>query len=275
MERTSVILLWVAFLLYGAAFAVFLYHLFSKRESMNRLGLLIAAGGWAAQTVALILRGVAAGHAPVVGAYESLAVAAWAIVTVYLLLEWRTGVKAVGLYVMPAVCIFLGLAWFNYDAPSALLPVLKSDLVVLHVTVILISVGCFFVAGGAGLIYLIEETQLKRRHTVPVIGRLPSLATLDRLIYHAILFGLPFLTMGIVAGVIRAERWGVKHWYIDATPILSVVVWALYVAFVYGHMRAGWRGRRASYFALAGLIVLLFIRFVAEPYLGDFHTYGG
>jgi ABC-type transport system involved in cytochrome c biogenesis permease subunit len=275
VERASVMLLWVAFLLYGAAFAVFLYHLFSKRESMNRRGLLIAAGGWAAQTAALVLRGVAAGHVPVVGAYESLALAAWAIVSVYLLLEWRTGIKAIGLYVMPAACIFLGLAWFKYDAPSALLPVLKSDLVVLHVAVILISVGCFFVAGGAALIYLIEETELKRRHTRPVFGRLPSLATLDRLVYHPILFGLPFLTMGIIAGVIRAEHWGVKHWYIDPTPILTVVVWGVYVAFVWGHMRAGWRGRRGAYFALAGLVLLLLIRFVAEPYLGDFHTYAG
>jgi ABC-type transport system involved in cytochrome c biogenesis permease subunit len=275
VERASVMLLWVAFLLYAAAFAVFLFHLFSQRERMNRRGLLIVAAGWAAQTASLVLRSVHAGHAPVVGAYESMALAAWAMVSVYLMLEWRTGIRAIGLYVTPVACIFLGIAWFKYHAPTALVPVLKSDVVVLHVTVILISVACFFVAGGAALIYLIEERELKRRHTRPVFGRLPSLATLERLVYHAILFGLPFLTMGIVAGVIRAEHWGVKHWYADLTPILAVIVWGLYTTFVYGHMRAGWRGRRAAYFALVGLALLLIIRFVAEPYFSNFHTYGG
>ena len=92
----------------------------------------------------------------------------------------------------------------------------------LHVIVMLTAVGALYVAGGAALIYLFEEWQLKRRRLGGVLGRLPSLATLDRLMFHATLLGLPFLTMGMAAGVIRAETFNVEQWWFDPMVLLSV-----------------------------------------------------
>ena len=163
MERASVIFLWFAFLLYGAAFAVFLYHLFSRRPAMNRAGMVLAAVGLVFHTAALVCRGISAGHVPVVGAYESLVLVAWSVTLVYHVLESFTRIKAVGLYVMPVVLVLLTTAWSDYRAPVGLVPALRSDVVVVHVIVMLVAVGCLYVAGGAALIYLIERDQLKRR----------------------------------------------------------------------------------------------------------------
>src|SRR5665811_2618987 len=107
MAHASVIFFWLAFLLYGAAFAVFLYHLFSRHSAMNSLGLALVVAGVACQTAAIVLRGVSAGRVPVVGAYESLTMVAWSIVLVYLVLELFTRIKAVGLYVMPLSLIHI------------------------------------------------------------------------------------------------------------------------------------------------------------------------
>ena len=274
MEHISVVLFWLAYLLYGAAFVLFVYHLVSKRPVFNRWGLLVVVAAWITQTVSLASRGVSAGHVPVVGAYESLSLIAWFVVLVYLVLELRTNVRAIGLYAMPAVLIFLGVAWANYRAPAGLLPVLKSDLVALHVTVIFTSLAAFILAAGAALLYLIEDRQLKRHGFSAVLGRLPSLETLDRLTFHAILFGLPFLSMGIIAGIIRAQKWGVHQWYLDPLVLLAIVAWAVYAAFLYARVGAGWRGRRTAYLALAGVVCLLLIRFAAVPFLSNFHTYG-
>ena len=90
----------------------------------------------------------------------------------------------------------------------------------------LVAIGCLYVAGGAAIIYLIEEALLRRRKTGGVLGRLPSLAALDRLIYHATLLGLPFLTMGMAAGVIRAETFKVPGWPTDPMVLLSAAAWA-------------------------------------------------
>ena len=275
MEQTSVILIWLAYLLYAAAFAVFLIGFFTQRPWMNRLGLIVAAAGLVGQTLGLIFRGVSAGHFPFVGIYESMVLVAWAIVLVWHVLESFTRIKAVGLYVMPVVLGLLTIALVSYDPPRSMVPALRSDIVIVHVGVMLVAIGCLYVAGGAAIIYLIEESLLHRRKTGGVLGRLPSLASLDRLIYHATLLGLPFLTMGMAAGVIRAETFKVPGWPTDPMVLLSAVAWAVYLVLIAGRVRGDWSGRSVSWLAVTGLILLLVIRFAAIPYLSGFHTYGG
>jgi len=275
MQQAAVILVWLAYLLYAAAFAVFLIGFVTQRPWMNRVGLIVAASGLVAQTLGLIFRGVAAGHFPFAGLYESLVLVAWAIVLVWHVLESFTRIKAVGLYVMPIVLVLLTVALISYDPPGTLVPALRSDIVVAHVAVMLVAIGCLYVAGGAAIIYLIEEALLRRRKTGGVLGRLPSLASLDRLIYHATALGLPFLTMGMAAGVIRAETFKVPGWPTDPMVLLSAAAWAVYVALIAGRVRGDWSGRAVSWLAVAGLVLLLVIRFAAVPYLSGFHTYGG
>ena len=275
MAQTSVILIWLAYLLYAAAFAVFLIGFFTQRPWMNRLGLIVAAAGLVAQTLGLILRGVDAGRFPFVGLYESLVLVAWAIVLVWHVLESFTKIKAVGLYVMPVVLVLLTIALISYDPPQGMVPALRSDIVIVHVIVMLVAIGCLYVAGGAAIIYLIEERLLHRRKTGGVLGRLPSLAALERLIYHATLLGLPFLTMGMAAGVIRAETFKVPGWATDPMVLLSAAAWVVYLVLIAGRVRGDWSGRSVSWLAVAGLVLLLVIRFAAVPYLSGFHTYGG
>ena len=275
MEQTSVILLWLAYLVYAAVFAVFLIGFFTQRPGMNRLGLILAAGGLVFQTLAIVFRGLSAGHFPFVGIYESMVLVAWAIVLVWHVLESFTKIKAVGLYVMPVVLVLLTVALIKYNPPVGLAPALRSDIVIVHVSVMLLAIGCLYVGGGAAIIYLVEEALLRRRKTGGVLGRLPSLATLDRLIYHATLLGLPFLTMGMAAGVIRAETFGVPGWPTDPMVLLSLAAWAVYAVLIAGRVRGGWSGAAVSWLAVAGLVLLLVIRFAAVPYLSGFHTYGG
>ena len=274
MEQASAILIWLAYLLYAAAFAVFLIGFFTQRPWMNRLGMIVAAVGLVAQTLGIIFRGVDAGHFPFAGLYESLVLVSWAIVLVWHVLESFTKIKAVGLYVMPVVLVLLTIALVEYNPPTGLAPALRSDIVIVHVSVMLVAIGCLYVAGGAAIIYLIEETLLRRRKTGGVLGRLPSIASLDRLIYHATALGLPFLTMGMAAGVIRAETFKVPGWPTDPMVLLSAAAWAVYVALIAGRVRGDWSGRAVSWLAVTGLILLLVIRFAAIPYLSGFHTYG-
>ena len=274
MEQASAVMVWLAYLLYAAAFAVFLIGFFSQRPRANRMGLAVAVAGLAVQTAGLILRGIEAGHFPFVGIYESMVLISCAIVLVWCVLESFTRLKAIGLYVMPVVLVLLTVALVEYDPPVGLIPALRSDIVIVHVVVMLVAIGCLYVAGGAAIIYLIEETLLRRRKTSGVLGRLPSLVALDRLMYHATLLGLPFLTMGMAAGVIRAETFRVPGWPTDPMVLLSVAAWAVYLVLIGGRIRGDWSGRAVSWLAIAGLVLLLIIRFAAVPYLSGFHTYG-
>ncbi len=275
MDQVSVILVWLAYLLYAAIFAVFLVGFFTQRSSMNRIGLIVTAAALVSHSAAIILRGVTAGHFPFVGLYESLVLVAWGVAVVWFVLELFTRIKAVGLYVMPVVIVLLTLALIEYNPPVGLAPALKSDIVILHVIVMITAIGCLYVGGGAAIIYLVEEALLRRHKTGGVLGRLPSLAALDRLIYHATLLGLPFLTMGMAAGVIRAETFSVPNWATDPMVLLSLAAWIVYLVLIAGRVRGGWSGAAVSWLAVAGLVLLLVIRFAAIPYLSAFHNYGG
>ncbi|MCX6371912.1 MAG: cytochrome c biogenesis protein CcsA [Actinobacteria bacterium] len=275
MEHASVIFLWIAYLLYAGAFAVFVVQFLTKSPTLTRVGLVVAAAGLAFHTLTLVFRGLSAGHVPFVGAYESLVMVAWSIALVWFVLESFTRMRAVGLYVLPVVVLLLTVAWVAYKPPQQLVPALRSDIVILHVIVMLTAIGCLYVAGGAGIIYLIEESLLRRRKAGGVLGRLPSLGALEKLIYHATLMGLPFLTAGMLAGIIRAETFNVPSWWIDPMVLLALVAWALYAVLLWGRMRADWVGSRIAWLAIIGLVVLLVIRFAAVPYLSGFHTYGG
>ena len=93
--------------------------------------------------------------------------------------------------------------------------------------------------------------------------------------HHATLLGLPFLTAGMLAGIIRAETFNVPSWWIDPMVLLALFAWALYAVLLWGRVRADWVGGRLAWLAVTGLVVLLVIRFAAVPYFSGFHTYGG
>jgi ABC-type transport system involved in cytochrome c biogenesis permease subunit len=103
----------------------------------------------------------------------------------------------------------------------------------------------------------------------------PSLVLLKRLVLHVALFGVPFLTMGLAAGVIRAETFRVRDWAADPVVLPSVGAWVAYLALIAGRVCGDWSCYAMSWMAIVGLVPLLAIRLVAVPYLSGFHTYGG
>ena len=66
-----------------------------------------------------------------------------------------------------------------------------------------------------------------------------------------------------------------QGWATDPMVLLSAAAWAVYLALIAGRVRGDWSGRAVSWLAVAGLVLLLVIRFAAVPYLSGFHTYGG
>jgi len=73
---------------------------------------------------------------------------AWAIVLVWHVLEAFTKLKAIGLYVMPVVLVLLTVALVEYNPPVGLAPALRSDIVIVHVSVMLVAIGALYVGGG-------------------------------------------------------------------------------------------------------------------------------
>jgi ABC-type uncharacterized transport system permease subunit len=124
---------------------------------------------------------------------------------------------------------------------------------VVHVGLLLFAFAAFTLAAALSALYLWQERRLKEHKPTSVLGRAPSLLTLESLAARTIAVALPALTAGIVAGLIRLRRDGGS---IDALMAVTIGTWAIYAAYL------GLRphGRRAAYLALAGFALVVVAR---------------
>ncbi|MGH9568051.1 MAG: cytochrome c biogenesis protein CcsA, partial [Candidatus Angelobacter sp.] len=67
--------------------------------------------------------------------------------------------------------------------------------------------------------------------------------------YKSLIWGFPFMTLGLISGSIVAEARFGSHYFADPKIILSIIVWLVYMVLLYTRWSAGWRGRRAAYMA--------------------------
>jgi len=270
MEGLSLLFLGLTFLLYMDAFFLYLYNFLAKRETIGRAANYVFLAGFLTQTLSLIFRGVASNHFPGTAAFESFSVAPWFITGGFLLVEFRTRkMKVLGLFASIVVSLFLVQAAAKYSAPGPPIPLLKSPLVELHLTLIGVTAAALTVAGGSSLLYLLQERQMKSKKSSVLVRRLPSLEVLDEVTYQAILFGFPFLTLVIVTGTVRAlQLWVISQDVVVLSRLIATgVVWLVYSAYFALRLTIGWGGRKAAVLALTGFLGLILIQFVLVQYL--------
>jgi ABC-type uncharacterized transport system permease subunit len=125
------------------------------------------------------------------------------------------------------------------------------------VGLVLAAFAGFTLAAAMSGLYLFEERRLKRRRPASLLGRMPSLVTLDTLASRTVLVSLPALAAGIGLGVVRLREAGGSFDALMAASLLTIAVYAAYLVLRY---EVGWRGRRAAYLALAGFALVIVVR---------------
>jgi len=242
----------------------------------------LAAAGAAAHTTAVVTRGLAVHRAPWGNMYEFVTALTCVAAIFFLFAMIRYRAWTLGVFVMGAVVVTLGLAeTLIYTAPGDLVPALQSYWLDIHVTAMTLATGIFFVSAVLGLVYLWVDRYTRRvaaGRAAPgngIVRRLPSIEQLDRLTYRTIVFGFPVWTFGVIAGAIWADQaWG-RYWGWDPVETWAFITWVLYAAFLHARATAGWRGRRAHYIQLLGFASLIFNILVVQVFIAGMHSYAG
>jgi cytochrome c-type biogenesis protein CcsB len=243
---------------------------------------LLSSVGVAAHLTAVITRGLAVHRAPWGNMYEFVTALTCIAALFFLFVLIRYQAWTLGVFVMGAVVVTLGLAeTLIYTAPGDLVPALQSYWLDIHVTAMTLATGIFFVAAVLGFVYLWIDRYTRRvaaGRAAPghgVIRRLPSIEQIDRLTYRTVVFGFPVWTFGVIAGAIWADQaWG-RYWGWDPVETWAFITWVLYAAFLHARATAGWRGRRAHYVQLLGFTSLIFNILVVQVFIAGLHSYSG
>jgi len=247
-----------------------------------RAAVALSALGVAAHLVAVVTRGFAVHRAPWGNMYEFVTALTCvaAIFFCYVMIRYRAW--ALGVFVIGAVVVALGLAeTVIYTAAGPLVPALQSYWLSIHVTAMTLATGIFFVAAVLGVMYLVAERYRARvaagkaQPDNGLLARIPSAAQLDKLTYRTVVFGFPVWTFGVIAGAIWADQaWG-RYWGWDPVETWAFITWVLYAAYLHARATAGWRGRRAHYIQLLGFASLTFNILVVQVFITGMHSYAG
>jgi cytochrome c-type biogenesis protein CcsB len=110
-------------------------------------------------------------------------------------------------------------------------------------------------------------------NTAKIRERLPSLESLDSLMYKTACLAFAGLAMLLITGAIWAnESWG-RPWGFDSKETGALVAWLTYAAFLHTRIARGWRGRSSAYFAVVGFLLVIFTYLGVSYLLKGLHSY--
>ncbi len=103
--------------------------------------------------------------------------------------------------------------------------------------------------------------------------RLPSLESLDGLMYKTACLAFAGLAILLITGAIWAnESWG-RPWGFDSKETGALIAWLTYAGFLHTRIARGWRGRSSAYFAVVAFLFVVFTYLGVSYLLKGLHSY--
>lgn len=234
----------------------YLLHILSPRPSIGRVATYATLVGFGAHTLSHIVRLYTLGRPPLGSLYESLSFLAWAIVLIYLITEFRYSNRIIGAFALPMVLLASLTAAALPRRIAELGPALQGVGLWVHVALAVLGNAAFALTFCTGIMYILQERQLKSRHPGRIHFRLPSLELLDDIGLKSLLFGFPLLTLALITGAVWAEYTRGSFLNLYGREIWSILSWLIYGGLLYARLSAGWRGRKAAVLAIIGFCLV-------------------
>ena len=221
------------------------------------------ACGFILQTAFLSVRGSAIGRCPITNLFEVFAFLAWSIVLIYMLVGPAYRLSLLGAFTAPlvsAIQIFALLA--PIDVPHPMRRPANAWLE-FHASISMIAYGAFALACVAGLMYLVQERQLKTRQLHSTFQHLPPLHDLFTVITRLLWAGFALYTAGLLSGFFTGQPLP------RVKMICALAVWLLYGAVLQGRHLHRLAPKRVAALCVvafsAAVMVLWAITFVTHP----------
>jgi len=254
----------------------------------------------------LCSRWIVAGYFPLSNLYESLLFLTWALLTIYLYVEFKTKSKLIGAVLVPVTLFIIGFANLTLSADmqksSPLVPALQSNWLMMHVSMMILSYATLIIGSLLCILFLVisgsQDVDLKvvekssvsgynmvldyyenpilfiPSSKVMELGKMKLLQSLDNWSYRIIGLGFPFLTIGIISGGVWAnEAWG-SYWSWDPKETWALITWIIFETYLHSRITKGWEGKKTAIIGSMGFFII-WICYLGVNFLGKgLHSYG-
>lgn len=294
MEQLSMTAFWLSFGLASLSAALYAAHVAGARIAVRRLvtdtGLTMPmlsvekmphqAGKLASATLsaaaassllAVAFRGFAVGHAPWSNMWEYSLALSGSMMLFYLIFERWHRQRTIGAVVLPVIVAIMGISALEFPSTiQPLVPALQSsDILALHVGVLILAYGAFSISFGAAVMYLLHGGKSA------FFARLPKRSVLDDVAFRSVTVGFPLLSAGIALGAYWANHaWG-RYWGWDPKETSILVSWLIYGVYLHAHALKNWKGRRSAVILVAGYASIMFSYYGVNLFIAGLHSYAG
>src|SRR5438105_9529518 len=201
-----------------------------KRFNFLAIGL-----GFIFQTAFLWIRGHELGRCPITNLFEVFIFLAWSVAFIYILVGPAYRLSLMGAFTAPLVLLLQGFALITPIDARYPMNLPANSWLEFHASISLVAYGAFALACIAGVMYLVQERQLKTHQLRSIFYFLPPLTDLFAAITRLLWCGFALYTLGLVSGFFVGQP----------LPMVQVVcafgVWLLYAAIL-----QGWHVRRLA-----------------------------
>lgn len=240
---SSTLFFLVGFILAAAA-------LRSGGKQTGRLNIGIAVAGLIFQSLFLYERGELHGRCPITNGAEVLVFISWSIVIMYLVLGRAFRLSLLGVFSMPIVFLFQSIAVVSLlvSDPGAQRPDKVDPWLEMHAAMSLLAYGAYGLAFVAGIMYLVQDRQIKSHKPGRLFHSLPPIRFLNDAIFRLFIIGTLLLTVGIVSAFFMEEHPAAFH------LIVSGGVWIVYVGILVLNFVKGLPPRTLSLSAIVAFV---------------------
>ena len=275
-----------------ASFVGYFIFLFTGNKTISKVSFGLLIVGFIIQTAAFVIRWIYAykigiDTPPLVDLYDSMVFFAYVLIFGFILIRIFYDFDALGFIITLVASLALAFASFSPIAPSTVeptIPALQSYWLIYHIMTLFVSYGAFGASFGLGILYLIKiKSDDKHKNSAGNGGNnkkhggflslLPPANIIEESIYKVVVFGLVFLTAGIVIGAAWADSaWG-GYWSWDPKETWSLITWLTYILFIHARFTKGWSGKKMAWIAVIGFAVVIFCYLGVDLIIPGLHSY--
>lgn len=247
----------IAVFFYGvsAIYSIFLFRKGFRRD--DRINYFILLGAFAFHTAAMLQRGFSLDRCPIRNLFEATMFTAWTMVAVYLVLGLWSRLRFLGAFASP-VLLALGVFGLmpDLDKPAGKLHFEVGNWLSVHVALFALSYGALGLSAVAGIMYLMQERDLKLHKLRAILSRMPPIQRLDLVAKRLLIAGFSMFTLALAVSMAGYKHFQGKFFTDDPKMVWSLFVWALYLALILMRWRFAQGGRR---FAWGTILMFTFL----------------
>lgn len=179
------------------------------------------------------------------------------IALLLLIVSLNTAIEKLGIAIFPIAALIL---FFTLYFPNTEQIPQKYDWKMnIHILSSIIAFSLLNIAALQAIFLAIQDQQLRKHPPSRIILTLPSLQTMESLLFQMISTGVIFLSVSLNSGFVFIDDLFAQH--LVHKTVLSILAWLIFSSLLFGRTRYGWRGQTAIQWTLIGFTFLFLAYF--------------